>query len=95
MDQIQNALKTVTDRMASKSQWNFVDDAFANDVYNSEGTARNSKSTISKKKQLEYLKAKIAAREQEGDLIRKQEMSESNRNVVIFTGRALVEILRD
>lgn len=78
--------------MASKSQWNFVDDVFTGEI--SEGTAMNSKSSFSKKK-LEYLKAKIAAREQEGDLMRKKEMSESNRNVVIFTGRALVEILRD
>lgn len=28
-------------------------------------------------------------------MTRKHEMAESNRNVVIFTGRALVEILRD
>jgi hypothetical protein len=50
--------------MASKSQqWNIVDDAITADFSTSEGTARHSKSTISKKKQLEYLKAKIAARE--------------------------------
>ena len=82
--------------MSAKSQFkeNYLDEVFTGDITNSEGTARHSKSTISKK-QKEVLKQKIAARELENDIQRKHELSESNRNCVIFTGRALVEILRD
>ena len=95
MDQIQAALKAVTDRMSAKSQLKdtWIDDALT--VTNSDGTARMSKSTISKRKQSELAKQRMAQREQDIDLARKQEMAENNRNVVIFTGRALVEILRD
>lgn len=47
MDQIQNALKTVTDRMSQKSQ--AKDEDYEDGVTNSEGTARNSRSTQLKK----------------------------------------------
>ena len=74
-----------------KDTW--IDDTLTNT--NSNRKSVQSRSTLSKKKKLEMLKKKIWQQEKDIDLNDKQEMAESNRNVVIFTGRALVEILRD
>jgi len=41
------------------------------------------------------MKQRMKEKEKETDLHKKKEQLENNRNVVIFTGRAMVEILRD
>jgi hypothetical protein len=41
------------------------------------------------------MKMRLQQKDKEAEILRKREFMESNRNIVIFTGRALVEILRD
>jgi len=92
MDQIQNALKVVTDRMSKRSQLNEEIQNISVSDNTGRGQSYNSKlSKIDKMKKI--MQQNINDREIETQ--RKKDSKESSRNVVIFTGRALVEILRD
>jgi hypothetical protein len=96
MDQIQNALKIVTDRMSQKSGSNKFNEEQMN-LSQSDGTTRTgmqSKSTVTAK-QKDKMKKLMQQNDRDQEAQRKKDSRESSRNVVIFTGRALREILRD
>ena len=62
----------------------------------SENTGRASGSyKMSKAEKMKRLLQQNLANDKEIEFQRKKDSKESSRNVVIFTGRALVEILRD
>ena len=95
MEQILNALKAFTDRMSAKSNnKQSQDESVQNDV--SEATFdKTYKSSQNTQKRYERIKKAVQMNEKDQEAQRKKDSKENSRNVVIFTGRALVEILRD
>ena len=95
MDQIVNALKFITDRMEQKSGSRNNEEKM--DFSQSDGTNRTAKTKSTnpvRGSKADKLR-KIQQSDKEVEAQRKKDSKESSRNVVIFTGRALVEILRD
>lgn len=99
MDQIQNALKILTDRMSQKSGSKLSEKvggtALSEDTANTKRTKTNSTNIVFKVKRAVINSSSPPQTHAEHDMERKKDSKESQRNVVIFTGRALTEILRD
>lgn len=93
MDDIQKALKIITDRMSQKSGTKFT--AETANLSQSDGANRTGRSKSTYRQRLGTGKRQIQQNDRDQEAQRRKDSKESSRNVVIFTGRALVEILRD
>lgn len=87
MDQIQSALKIVTDRMAARSQ---REDEFQDNKTNTSRTRTDRES-----KSRSQRKDKKSKKEEQENEIGDEKKQVNQQNVIIFTGRALQEITRD
>jgi len=76
------------------SKWNDAEN-YASQSDNTNRTGRTKISIERRSTKKDFQKKNQIQKEKENEAQRKKDTKESARNVVIFTGRALVEILRD
>lgn len=97
VDQIQNALKTVTERMEQKSAQteNQEDEELIKNLSTSDQTSKVKNLQSQRKKNLANKVKKLLQNEKADHEILVKDQIQNHRNVVIFTGKALTEIMRD
>jgi type IV secretory pathway VirB10-like protein len=99
MEQIQNALKIITERMEQKSQKEKVDEAsHEKDASKSENSGQNASKKSNQRSNQNDTKKGKSTQNRDNDFRKKEkeeEREENLKNVVFFTGKALVEIMRD